>query len=66
MKRDPDNLMSKEDVNYRSEGSSQSNCANCRYYIPDKNGDDLGACSLVEGDIEPKAWCSRYAPHQQR
>lgn len=65
MKREPDSLTSKENANYQSNSSGQSNCENCRYYIPEKNGDNLGACSLVEGDIEPKAWCSRYAPYKE-
>lgn len=65
MKRDPDSLRSKDGANYQSNGPEQSKCANCRYYIPDKNGDGLGACSMVEGYIEPKAWCSLYAPYQK-
>lgn len=63
-KRDPNSLTSKGDVNYRSDGSGTSKCSNCRYFIPDKNGDGHGACSLVEGEIEPAAWCSLYVQYQ--
>lgn len=64
MKRDPDELTSKGGANYTSAGVKQreQTCADCRYYIPDKEGDGLGACSAVKGYIEPKAWCTLYAP----
>lgn len=64
MKRDPDSLRPKGSVNYQSDSPNQSKCADCRYYIPDKNGNGIGACSMVKGDIKPKAWCSLYAPYQ--
>jgi hypothetical protein len=66
VKRSSGSLTSKAGANYQSDGPSKSKCANCRYYIPDKNGDGLGACSLVEGYIEPKAWCSLYARYQDK
>lgn len=63
-RRNPDSLTSKEGARYQSESSGESNCANCKYYISDKNGDNLGACSLVRGYIEPNAWCNIYAEYQ--
>jgi hypothetical protein len=62
-RRDPDAVRSKAGVNYHAaQGSAQ--CSNCAFYIPDENGDGLGACTLVEGYIEPGAWCSVYAPYE--
>jgi hypothetical protein len=65
MKRKPNNLTSKSGANYQPNSSHKQTCSTCRYYIPDKNNDDLGACSLVKGDIKPKAWCTLYAPYQK-
>ncbi|GKZ16407.1 high-potential iron-sulfur protein [Haladaptatus sp. T7] len=58
--RNPDALRSKGGVNYHA-AQGTATCANCIHYVPDKNGDDLGACAVVEGDIEPDAWCTLYA-----
>jgi hypothetical protein len=65
-KRTPDALTSKGGANYSSAaGEREQTCATCRYYVPDKNGDGLGACSVVEGYIEPGAWCTLYAPYRE-
>ena len=65
-KRDTDTLNSKGNANYASDVSQrEQTCANCRYYIPDENDDGLGACSIVEGYIEPDAWCTLYAPYRE-
>jgi hypothetical protein len=60
--RSQNNLQSKAGVNYH-EAQGTTVCENCIHYIPDMNDDDLGACSLVEGYIEPNAWCTIYARH---
>lgn len=62
--RSQDNLQSKAGVNYH-EAQGTTVCENCIHYIPDMNDDDLGACSLVEGYIEPNAWCTIYARHTE-
>lgn len=65
-KRNPDALTSKGGANYSSAvGEREQTCAICRYYISDRNGDGLGACSVVEGNIEPDAWCTLYAPSRE-
>ena len=58
--RDPDSLWSKRAVNYQSAPRDGRQCAGCRYYIPDKDGDGLGACAIVAGRIEPDGWCASY------
>jgi hypothetical protein len=58
--RSTDGLQSKSSVNYQ-DAQGTNICENCIHYIPDKNDDELGACSLVEGYIEPNAWCSIYS-----
>ncbi|PSP82356.1 hypothetical protein BRC83_09530 [Halobacteriales archaeon QS_1_68_17] len=58
--RDPDALSSKDAVNYQSEPNEGNQCSGCQFYIPDKNGDGLGACSIVAGTIDPNGWCTSY------
>lgn len=64
IERNPDQLSSKSGTQYQSEAQDGQRCDDCTYYIPDKNGDGLGACAEVEGDIEPGGWCTLYQPHQ--
>jgi hypothetical protein len=33
-------------------------CANCDEFIADKNGDEFGACAVVEGYIDGGDWCT--------
>lgn len=63
--RDPDQLSTKEAVNYQEEPEDGDKCADCRYYIEDKNGDGLGACSLVDGKINPEGWCVSYVAYEE-
>jgi len=60
IKRKPDQVQSKEAVQYQTQPKGNERCSNCKYYIEDKNGDGAGACSIVEGKIQPDAWCSAY------
>lgn len=62
--RNANQLQPKSAVSYQSQRNSQA-CENCVHYIPDMNDDGLGACSLVEGYIEPDAWCTIYAKHTE-
>jgi hypothetical protein len=63
--RNPDGLSSKEAVNYQEEPSDGQQCSGCAYYIEDKNGDDTGACAIVEGNIDPSAYCVSYVAHEE-
>lgn len=65
MTRDEANLQTKEALSYQSTPKNGQQCSDCRYYITDKNGDGLGACTLVEGKIEPEGWCVSFAPTSQ-
>ena len=62
--RNPDSLQPKDAVEYQSQPKDSERCSGCRFYLSDENGDGLGACSVVEGYIEPKAWCVSYSPYQ--
>lgn len=66
--RNSDELQTKADVNFSEYDEAQENeahtpgtcCANCADYIPDKNGDEFGACAEVEGYIDGADWCTIY------
>lgn len=60
--RDPDQVAAKEVVDYQAEPNGDQRCAECRFFVPDRDGDGLGACAIVEGTIDPDGWCSSYAP----
>ncbi|MFC3478299.1 high-potential iron-sulfur protein [Halobacterium litoreum] len=62
--RDPDSLSAKGDVNYQSEPENGEQCSDCRFYIEDKNDDGMGACAVVEGNIDPSGWCVSYAVYE--
>jgi hypothetical protein len=62
--RSPDSVASKEAVRYQSEPKDGAQCTGCRFYVPDRNGDGLGACAVVAGEIEPGAWCSSYVEYE--
>jgi hypothetical protein len=62
--RNPDSVATQEAVMYQSEPKDGQQCTGCAFYIPDKNGDGLGACAVVEGTIEPQAWCSSYVEYE--
>jgi hypothetical protein len=62
--RDPAALSSQSAVNYQSEPQDGQQCSGCTYYIPEKNGDRVGACTIVEGTIEPSGYCTSYVVHE--
>lgn len=62
--RDPGALSTKAAVNYQPEPNDGQQCSGCRFYIPDRNGDGLGACAIVEGTIDPAGWCVSYSPFE--
>jgi|AntRauTorcE11898_2_1112593.scaffolds.fasta_scaffold08706_2 nitrous oxide reductase accessory protein NosL len=62
--RDPGSLSSKDAVSYQDQPEGGQQCSGCAFYIPDKNGDDIGACAIVEGNIEPDGYCVSYVEHE--
>ncbi|MFB6196527.1 MAG: high-potential iron-sulfur protein [Haloplanus sp.] len=64
VQRNPDSLSSKEAVNYQESPKNGQKCSGCQFYIPDKNGDGLGACAIVAGTIDPEGYCVSYAEYQ--
>jgi nitrous oxide reductase accessory protein NosL len=62
--RNPDALSTQNAVSYQSEPQNGQQCSGCAYYIPDKNGDGLGACTIVAGTIDPSGYCTSYVAHE--
>ncbi|ELK54478.1 hypothetical protein D320_09819 [Haloferax sp. BAB-2207] len=62
--RNPDSLSSQEAVSYQDEPSEGRQCSTCRYYIEDKNGDGVGACAIVAGEIAPEGYCVSYVEYE--
>jgi len=62
--RDPDSLSSKAALNYQSEPQDGQQCSTCQFYIEDKNGDGMGACTLVAGTVDPEGYCVSYAEYE--
>jgi len=57
IERDPEALQSPDAFNYQSMSNNGQQCDGCQYYVPDHNGDGMGACTLVSGQIDPAGWC---------
>jgi len=63
--RDPTALSTQSAVSYQSEPQDRKQCSGCSYYIPDKNGDGVGACTIVEGTIDPSGYCTSYVAYEE-
>lgn len=63
--RSPGSLAPQSAVQYRDSPVDGQQCSTCQFYIPDKNGDGRGACSIVEGTIAPEGYCTSYAPQRE-
>lgn len=66
--RDADEVTAKVDVAFAEYEEALENeehqpgrcCANCADYIPDRNGDEFGACAEVAGYVGGEDWCTIY------
>lgn len=38
------------------------NCANCQFFLPAKDDDKCGGCTLLQGPINPSGHCKSWAP----
>ncbi|WP_416841545.1 high-potential iron-sulfur protein [Haloferax sp. DFSO52] len=61
--RNPEQLSSQDAVAYQDEPKEGQQCSDCSYYIEDKNGDGVGACSIVEGEIAPDGYCVSFVAY---
>lgn len=61
--RNPDAVQSKDSdaVNFQHTPNNGQYCGNCEEFVPDENGDEFGACLLVDGKIHHCDYCDLYA-----
>jgi hypothetical protein len=57
----------KKSVQYQSKpktlNGTEQRCNNCQFWIPpEEAGTEKGRCQIVQGPIEPQAWCNLWAP----
>jgi len=62
--RNPDNLVAPSALAYQEEPKDGQQCSGCQFYIPDQNGDGMGACTLITGTVDPQGWCNSYSPYE--
>lgn len=60
-----DELVSKEEAGYQCGPQDGDHCGNCTYYIDDRDGDAIGACTEVAGQIRSADWCGLWAPREE-
>lgn len=63
IQRDPDALQDPDALNYQPDPNNGQRCDGCQYYVPDQNGDGMGACTLISGQVDPAGWCISYAAY---
>ena len=59
-RKDEDELVSKEEAGYICGPSQLFQCSTCRFYIDDRDGDGIGACTEVAGQIRSVDWCGLF------
>ncbi|MFC4543515.1 high-potential iron-sulfur protein [Halosolutus amylolyticus] len=64
-RKDESELLSKEDAAYQCGPQDGQLCGNCTFYIDDKDGDGIGACTEVEGMIRSVDWCGIWAAREK-
>lgn len=62
---DQENLVSKTEAGYACGPQDGQLCGNCTFYIDDKDGDGIGACTQVAGEIRSVDWCGLWAPREK-
>ena len=58
-------LLSKEEAAYQCGPSEGQHCGNCTFYIDDRDGDAIGACTEVAGQIRSADWCGIWSPREK-
>lgn len=53
--------LEKSAVQYQEEPVGEQRCDNCVFWLPGEDPEGVGACSMVQGEILPNAWCAIWA-----
>ena len=62
----PDEILTKAEVAYECGPFNGQQCGNCTYYVDDRTGDGIGACTEVEGQIRSADWCAIWEPREKQ
>ncbi|ERH07692.1 MAG: iron-sulfur protein, putative nitrous oxide reductase [Halonotius sp. J07HN4] len=65
IERNPDALQDPDALSYQPTPNNGQRCDGCQYYVPDQNGDGMGACTLISGQVDPEGWCFSYAVYDE-
>ncbi|HEY6325258.1 MAG TPA: high-potential iron-sulfur protein [Candidatus Cybelea sp.] len=52
---------SKAQFKYQSTPSHGQQCSQCRFFKPGSSASANGTCSIVDGSISPKGWCTAFS-----
>jgi High potential iron-sulfur protein len=52
---------SKAQFKYQSTPSHGQQCSQCRFFKPGSSATANGTCSIVDGAISPKGWCTAFS-----
>lgn len=53
---------SKTSLSYQEHPHEGKKCADCKHFTPASNASGDGTCDLVDGAIQPTAWCTAFSP----
>jgi len=53
--------LEKAAVQYQAEPMGEQRCSNCVFWLPGPDPEGIGACSMVQGEIDPDGWCAIWA-----
>ena len=53
--------LSKSEVSYQTGPRGDQRCDNCAFWLAGNDPKSIGACSMVQGEIEPSGWCAIWA-----
>ena len=52
----------KSELLYQDRPHGDQSCGACKFFSPDTNNANSGACALVEGVVNRNGWCTAYSP----
>ena len=52
---------SKAQFKYQNSPKNGQQCSQCRFFKPGSSATADGTCSVVDGSISPKGWCTAYS-----
>ena len=53
---------SKASLSYQEHPHDGKKCADCKHFTPGSGAPGAGTCDIVDGPIQPTAWCTAFSP----